>query len=258
MLSGDRSVTPATLGASGNSDLQRVPLSASGRKRSGPERLATSKNMLRTARSAVSCRLSASGHQTSSSDNNRGQSREVGSLSTLSGSVKASAKYISMGPAHCRERVQDSVRISSASIQRGISHSGGPRAGSGNGTRSRYSLEEGGHRGGPSSRQRFRVLQPLLHRSERKDGGLRPILDLRLHNRSVMRLNFKMLTIKQVVSQIRSEDWFVTIDLKDAYFHISIRKVYFLQYRGPLIWVWCGIRSRCRRVYPLLITSRSS
>ncbi len=29
-----------------------------------------------------------------------------------------------------------------------------------------------------------------------------------------------MLTVKQVVSQIRSEDWFVTIDLKYAYFHI--------------------------------------
>ncbi len=56
----------------------------------------------------------------------------------------------------------------------------------------------------------------------KKDGGLRPILDLRLLNRSVMRLKFKMLTVKQVVSQIRSEDWFVTIDLKDAYFHISI------------------------------------
>ncbi len=56
----------------------------------------------------------------------------------------------------------------------------------------------------------------------KKDGGLHPILDLRLLNRSVMRLKFKMLTIKQVVSQIRSEDWFVTIDLKDAYFHISI------------------------------------
>ncbi|KAI2644187.1 Transposon Ty3-I Gag-Pol polyprotein [Labeo rohita] len=39
----------------------------------------------------------------------------------------------------------------------------------------------------------------------KKDGGLRPILDLRLLNRSVMRLKFKMLTINQVVSQIRSE-----------------------------------------------------
>ncbi|XP_077061833.1 uncharacterized protein LOC143714498 [Siphateles boraxobius] len=56
----------------------------------------------------------------------------------------------------------------------------------------------------------------------KKDGGLRPILDLRILNRSVGKLKFKMLTIKQIVSQIRSEDWFVTIDLKDAYFHVSI------------------------------------
>ncbi|KAI2657632.1 Transposon Ty3-G Gag-Pol polyprotein [Labeo rohita] len=56
----------------------------------------------------------------------------------------------------------------------------------------------------------------------KKDGGLRPILDLRLLNLSVMRLKFKMFTINQVVSQIRSEDWFVTTDLKDAYFHVTI------------------------------------
>ncbi len=56
----------------------------------------------------------------------------------------------------------------------------------------------------------------------KKDGGLRPILDLRQVNRSVSRLKFKMLTLKQVVSQIKSEDWFVMIDLKDAYFHVSI------------------------------------
>ncbi len=37
-----------------------------------------------------------------------------------------------------------------------------------------------------------------------------------------MQLKFKMLTLRQIVSQIRSEDWFVTIELKDAYFHISI------------------------------------
>ncbi|KAL0148452.1 hypothetical protein M9458_056262, partial [Cirrhinus mrigala] len=53
---------------------------------------------------------------------------------------------------------------------------------------------------------------------------------------SVMRLKFKMLTINQVVSQIRSEDWFVTIDLKDAYFHVSIlpqhRKFLRFAFRG--------------------------
>ncbi len=50
----------------------------------------------------------------------------------------------------------------------------------------------------------------------RKDGGLRPILDLRHLNRSLRRFRFKMLTIPTIVSQIRSEDWFVTIGLKDA------------------------------------------
>ncbi len=56
----------------------------------------------------------------------------------------------------------------------------------------------------------------------KKDGGLRPILDLRVLNVSILKLKFKMLTLRQIVSQISSEDWFVTIDLKDAYFHISI------------------------------------
>ncbi len=56
----------------------------------------------------------------------------------------------------------------------------------------------------------------------KKDGGMLPILDLRILNESIMKLNFKMSTLRQIVSQIRSEDWFVTIDLKDAFFHISI------------------------------------
>ncbi len=81
---------------------------------------------------------------TSSSKHTRGQSRETGSLSTLSGSVEASAKCVSMGTAHCSKRVQDLVWVASASIQHGVSHSGGPQAGSGKGT-SRHSLEEGGH-----------------------------------------------------------------------------------------------------------------
>ncbi len=56
----------------------------------------------------------------------------------------------------------------------------------------------------------------------KKNWGLPPILDLRVLNDSVMQLKFKVLTLRQIVSQIRSEDWFVTIDLKDAYFHISL------------------------------------
>ncbi|KAI2645815.1 ORF V: Enzymatic polyprotein [Labeo rohita] len=47
----------------------------------------------------------------------------------------------------------------------------------------------------------------------KKDGGLRPLF----RSETTMRLKFN-----QVVSQIRSEDWFVTVDLKGAYFHVSI------------------------------------
>ncbi len=71
-----------------------------------------------------------------------------------------------MGPADCRKRLQNPVWFSTTLFQRGHCHASGPRAGFGNGTGSRRSLEEGGHRGGPSSRHRVQVLQPLLHRSE--------------------------------------------------------------------------------------------
>ncbi len=56
----------------------------------------------------------------------------------------------------------------------------------------------------------------------KKDGGLRPILDLRRLNLSLYKGKFKMLTLKAIMSQVQGGDWFVTIDLKDAYFHIQV------------------------------------
>ncbi|KAK3570325.1 hypothetical protein QTP86_017161 [Hemibagrus guttatus] len=50
-----------------------------------------------------------------------------------------------------------------------------------------------------------------------------PVLDLRDLNSSLRKFRFKVLTTKLIASQIRSEDWFVMIDLKDAYFHIGIQ-----------------------------------
>ncbi len=55
---------------------------------------------------------------------------------------------------------------------------------------------------GPVKGQRVRLLQPLIPHSQ-KDGGLRPILDLRLLNRAPMRRPFRMLTLKQTLVQIR-------------------------------------------------------
>ena len=56
----------------------------------------------------------------------------------------------------------------------------------------------------------------------KKDGSYRPILDLRVLNRALMPFKFRMLTPRRLVQFIRPKDWFVTIDLKDAYFHVSI------------------------------------
>ncbi|CAM4563843.1 unnamed protein product [Leuciscus chuanchicus] len=49
----------------------------------------------------------------------------------------------------------------------------------------------------------------------KKTGDLRPILDLH-------RLLFKMVTAKRILECVRPQGWFAAIDLKDAYFHVSI------------------------------------
>ncbi len=56
----------------------------------------------------------------------------------------------------------------------------------------------------------------------KKDGGLRQILDLRVLNRALHKLPFRMLTQRRIFQCVRPFDWFAAIDLKDAYFHVSI------------------------------------
>ncbi|KAL0148119.1 hypothetical protein M9458_056589 [Cirrhinus mrigala] len=111
-------------------------------------------------------RETVSGHRSSGPCNTRGQPREAGSLSRSFGSVETTAQCVCLGPAYCRARLSHSVRRTTSAVQRGLSHAGGHRAESGNETGSSHSPEEGGHRGGPSSRKRVRVLQPVLHCSE--------------------------------------------------------------------------------------------
>ncbi len=56
----------------------------------------------------------------------------------------------------------------------------------------------------------------------KKGRGLRPILDLRAPNRALHKLPFRMLTQRRIFQCICPFDWFAAIDLKDAYFHVSI------------------------------------
>lgn len=48
----------------------------------------------------------------------------------------------------------------------------------------------------------------------KKGGGLRPILDLRVLNRALPKLPFKMLTVRHMLTCVRHLDWFAVIDLK--------------------------------------------
>ncbi len=65
----------------------------------------------------------------------------------------------------------------------------------------------------------------------KKSGGLRPILDLRVLNRALHKLPFRMLTQQHIFGCVRPRDWFAAISLIDAYFHVSI----LLRHR-PFLW----------------------
>ncbi len=70
----------------------------------------------------------------------------------------------------------------------------------------------------------------------KKDGGLCPILDLRVLNKHLRKYNFRMLTHGSRLRSIKKNEWFTSIDLKDAFFHISIysphRKCLRFAYQG--------------------------
>ncbi|KAK3516127.1 hypothetical protein QTP70_005368 [Hemibagrus guttatus] len=111
------------------------------------------------------------------------------------GSMEASARCLSVGPGYRKERVQDSVCHPSSSVSRSAAY---------------Y------HRDSGFYSRHFIV--------SKKDGGLSPVLDLQVLNSALRKFRFKMLMMKLIASQIRSKDWFVTMDLKYAYFHIGVRK----------------------------------
>ncbi len=58
--------------------------------------------------------------------------------------------------------------------------------------------------------------------SPKKDSGLQPILDLRHLNHALMKRSFKDDHFETDPLTNMPGDWFMSLDLKDAYFHIQI------------------------------------
>ncbi|XP_073769002.1 uncharacterized protein [Danio rerio] len=76
---------------------------------------------------------------------------------------------------------------------------------------------EGCNRAGTSSRDGEQVLQPILHRTQKERWVTANPRSARFEP-----LPFRMLTQKRILRCVRPQDWFAAIDLKDAYFHVSI------------------------------------
>ena len=72
----------------------------------------------------------------------------------------------------------------------------------------------------------------------KKDGGLRPILNLRAFNKFVAKdkNKFKMLRIPTLLAMVQPGDWLASVDLKDAFQHIPVakchRKYFRFRYKG--------------------------
>ncbi|XP_069129272.1 uncharacterized protein [Argopecten irradians] len=58
----------------------------------------------------------------------------------------------------------------------------------------------------------------------KKSGAWRPIIDLSAFNRHVDSPHFKMETPRSIIASVREGMWATSVDLRDAYFHIPIKK----------------------------------
>ena len=56
----------------------------------------------------------------------------------------------------------------------------------------------------------------------KKSGGWRPVIDLSRLNCHIITPHFKMETLDSVRLALRKNDWAISLDLTDAYFHILI------------------------------------
>ncbi|CAJ0931053.1 unnamed protein product [Ranitomeya imitator] len=70
--------------------------------------------------------------------------------------------------------------------------------------------------------ERFKGFYSNLFVVPKKDGKVRPILDLKLLNKCVRVRHFRMESLRSVISSMERGEFLASIDIKDAYLHIPI------------------------------------
>ena len=79
-------------------------------------------------------------------------------------------------------------------------------------------IEKGAVELAPSSRGYYSCLFVVW----KATGSWRPVIDLSLLNRCVIQTRFKMETSQSVLCMVQSDDWMISIDLKDAYLQVPV------------------------------------
>ena len=56
----------------------------------------------------------------------------------------------------------------------------------------------------------------------KKNGKWRPVINLKPLNQYLKKQHFKMSTPADVIQEVEEDDWLISVDLKDAYFHVPV------------------------------------
>ncbi len=146
----------------------------------------------------------------------------VGSAGTVSRSLVSAPRSVSVAPADHQTRLRDSVRPASPQVQGCPLHFSEscrcPCPVCGN----RSPAGEGCDRTGPSSRYEVGVLQPLLHCAQEKRWVTTDLGSASFEPCTSQAAVQNVDAEKRIFGCVRPLDWFAAIDLKDAYFHVSI------------------------------------
>lgn len=70
--------------------------------------------------------------------------------------------------------------------------------------------------------ERFTGVYSPLFLVRKKTGGFRPVVDLKRLNVFIRKEHFKMESLQSILLAIRLLDWMITVDLRDAYFHVPV------------------------------------
>ncbi len=144
-----------------------------------------------------------------------------GPACTVSGGLASAPQAVSLAHENHQTRLRDSVRPASSQVQGRSVHLCVEQRCPCLACRSHGPAGEGRDRAGPSSRDEVRVLQSLLHRTQERR-WVTTNLGPACSEPGPSQAPFRMLTQRRIFQCIRPFDWFAAIDLKDAYFHVSI------------------------------------